>query len=295
MLTTKAYKTSQKPVSKVSKEEVNDDIKYLYALPKFFPPKSFSIQYSNDPEDKETKIINITDKQNKYCIVFSFHATDVTDYVELESLGKCNSGSGTNLLKRFEKFAQTLPKKIKKIILVDASTLYFCSDPERHYRGISVPLNLLFALSTGQTWYESLGYESSTSLNNKINNTNFIENNTIANVLPMFQEKYPNEPHIDYLQKLSQQSDPQNLTVQEFFQHVKRRLQEVNQDEDCKDADFLQELQYLKKFMSFFVTKNFIAVGDDFDIYFRKNIKRGGGSTRRKSKKNRKTQRRRRS
>lgn len=140
-------------------------------LESIFDPKEFNIakEFIIDSISRtNAQIIKITpvSYNNVNCVTFAINDTSI--YVEL--LDRCNNNSGTNLLKLVEQFSKTIPK-IEYIELVDKSKITTSC-------GFSVDLAVLKILTTGMSWYNSLGYisddyENELRANSIIMRTNF--------------------------------------------------------------------------------------------------------------------------
>jgi hypothetical protein len=118
--------------------------KMLKIVRDVFPIFMFKISSKNYTFTIKT-IINDT---YKTCLIFTIFKT----YIYIYDLTKCGI-NGTSSLKKMEKLAQKLPK-IKFIKLEDGSEIRLCNN------NLIIPMDILYILSTGQSWYNSLGYYS---------------------------------------------------------------------------------------------------------------------------------------
>jgi hypothetical protein len=112
-------------------------------IEKFFPSTEF--------ENSRVQI-SIFDKKKEHCVDVIIKYNDNELFVD--QLTKCGKSSGADLLKRVELFAQSLPSTITKITLNDASRISLCSNY------LICSLTNLSILTTGESWYNKLGYRS---------------------------------------------------------------------------------------------------------------------------------------
>jgi len=91
-------------------------------------------------------IVKIFSKTNSTCL--DIHISENTFFVQ--SLMKCESGTGYELLQKLHDLAKIL--NISQIDLVDVSKRQIC--------GIGIDLAILYVLTTGQSWYNHHGYIS---------------------------------------------------------------------------------------------------------------------------------------
>jgi len=114
----------------------------------FFPDQKFNVTMDDDV----TKI-KVEDKLNQNCVSFILSINEnnkENSNLYIKRLDKCNSASGTELLKLVESLSKSLG--INSLNLIDMSTkLTECGPP-------LFSLSTLYILTTGRTWYNSKGY-----------------------------------------------------------------------------------------------------------------------------------------
>lgn len=114
-----------------------------------FPNDLFSITIFGRSVSIRTKTRN-PEKENtiKFCLSLTFEE----DNIFISMLEKCGI-TGSQSLRKVEELARIIPR-IKSISLTDASSIEECSH--------MIDLALLKILTKGHSWYNSLGYKSST-------------------------------------------------------------------------------------------------------------------------------------
>lgn len=128
-------------------------------IAKHFDSTKFNVNIDND-----TYII--TEKNNKNCINFNVFDNENKKGIYVHMLDKCGEFSGKTLLNLLEDYAKDRGD-IQLIDLEDASNLFVCDNV--------VSLYMLQLLSTGQSWYNKLGYKSHNYKNEMKNNKMQIE------------------------------------------------------------------------------------------------------------------------
>lgn len=143
-------------------EEIKEKIKTVFTEDKF------DIKITNRNETYTTEITYKRNLNNprfyKSCVIFSINFRKRTIYVD--SLGRCGYiynksefASGKQLLENVEKVAELIGN-IDQIKLIDASELIIPPEPEKGGHSLRINLWALKILTTGQSWYNSLGYFS---------------------------------------------------------------------------------------------------------------------------------------
>ena len=166
--------------------------------------------------------IRIRTKDGGKCALFSLYL----DHIYIDSLSKCGSTSGGDLLTMIYTIAKEMPN-IKYIELVDASQIKICST--------KISLRILKILTTGQSWYNSHGYysanyESEKSHNEEIINMNY--ENFIDIVYKKRLEKFKYENSIEQLRNLLESRKEQLSTIsksdnKEKYQFIAQRILEI--------------------------------------------------------------------
>ena len=177
------------------------------------------------------------------------------DEIYIDLIGKCGSISGTEIIKVIEDFAQKC--KYRKLALEDDSRLGtkvqkpeggFC---EFFLAGLSI-------LTTGETWYNRLGYKSD-YYDKEVKHNKRIIAKPFMSFMNKDIRKYLEDagwPH-GYLVKFDNmmkdcttivsQSELDKMTVKDFFTIVQKRMR--NKSIDCKDAEsllFVRLLNYIQ-------------------------------------------------
>jgi hypothetical protein len=163
------------------------------------------------------------------------------DYIYIDLIGKCGSASGTSIIKVIEEFAKTC--KYRKLGLEDDSRIGtrtqkpeggFC---EFFLSGISI-------LSTGETWYNRLGYKSEwyeqeLAHNKRIITKPFLSfmNKDIRNNMKNDGWSYTVINQFDNMikecTKIVKQPELEKISVKDFFTIIQNKLR--NKEIDCKD------------------------------------------------------------
>jgi hypothetical protein len=150
------------------------------------------------------KIIKITPYKDIYiqtedgndCVTFNLYP----DKIYIETLQKCGTTSGTELLKMFDTLAKRMPN-IKYIGLQDASDIEICEQ--------SIHLSMLKILTNGLSWYNSHGYFS------EYKDSEITHNEAIIN---MEYEKF-----IDIVYKRNLELFPLENSIEVFIKKIKLR------------------------------------------------------------------------
>lgn len=167
------------------------------------------------------------------------------DYIYIDLIGKCGSASGTAVIKAIEDFAHKC--KYRKLGLEDDSRIGtrtikpeggFC---EFFLSGISI-------LSTGETWYNKLGYKSEwydkeVAHNKRIIAKPFLAfmNNDIRTIARNLGWDSKYFARFDNMMKdctmIVKQSELEKISVKDFFTILQNKLR--NKPIDCKDKESL--------------------------------------------------------
>jgi hypothetical protein len=177
--------------------------------------------------DKNVKIeseeyIYIRTKDGGKCAIFSLYS----DHIYIDSLSKCGSTSGGDLLTMIYTIAKEMPN-IKYIELVDASQIKICST--------KISLRTLKILTTGQSWYNSHGYYSANNDSEKSHNEEIINmnyENFIDIVYKKRLEKFKYENSIEQLRNLLESRKEQLSTIsksdnKDRYQFIEQRILEI--------------------------------------------------------------------
>jgi hypothetical protein len=147
----------------------------------------------------------------------------------INHLDKCESGSGTELLKKIEYLAKLIG--INRLGLYDGSTI-------KTDCGTSFPLKTLYTLATGQTWYNSKGFidpynHKKTKKHNmriiKTKMKDFLETLREDDFLADSVENIRERTHLSI----------NNISVKDYFIRAKKILQE------SRDCNAISEFCYL--------------------------------------------------
>jgi hypothetical protein len=139
--------------------------------------------------------------------------------IYLDELNKCGNYSGTEVIKVIETFAKE--NNYIQISLFDQSRIIPANGSWRCYISLA-PLHIL---STGNTWYNKLGYVSENYSKELAHHTQMIKKPFI-NFLHEMNNKYKNHNHIF----------DENLTIQEVFSEILIILKNHNPI-DCNDTE----------------------------------------------------------
>jgi len=244
-----------------------------------FPTNKYNIRDEksfNRLAGKEYDTFYISDKRNDNCIEFEIFK-DVLNklIIHINHLNKCAGGSGTFLLNSIDELAKLVDVKI--IRLEDGSRI---NDDNCR---ISYPLKTLYILTTGRSWYNSLGYMLSTEnpdttqeeidINHEmLINMNIVDFINLCKIKQM--EKYKdnlykklseeekekkqidNEIRItDEIQHILQKLDSYkttisdlntDLNVKDYFKFVK----DILKNSDGNNCDTIEFLSYLIEFIN---------------------------------------------
>ena len=166
--------------------------------------------------------IRIRTKDGGKCALFSLYP----DHIYIDSLSKCGSTNGGDLLTMIDTIAKEMPN-IKYIELVDASQIKICST--------KISLRILKILTTGQSWYNSHGYYSANYDSEKTHNEEIINmnyENFIDIVYKKRLEKFKYENSIEQFRNLLESRKEQLSTIsksdnEERYQFIEQRILEI--------------------------------------------------------------------
>jgi hypothetical protein len=180
---------------KIMPSRIKPDKATMELVQRVFSDKNVTIE--------SEEYIRIRTKDGGKCAIFSLYS----DHIYIDSLSKCGSTSGGDLLTMIDTIAKEMPN-IKYIELVDASQIKICST--------KISLRILKILTTGQSWYNSHGYysanyESEKSHNEEIINMNY--ENFIDIVYKKRLEKFKYENSIEQLRNLLESRKEQLSTI----------------------------------------------------------------------------------
>jgi len=218
-------------MSKIMPSRIKPDKATMEITQRVFSDKNVTI-------DSEEYII-ITTKDGR-CAIFCLYP----DHIYIDSLSKCGSTSGGDLLTMIYTIAKEMPKNIKYIELVDASQIKICST--------KISLRTLKILTTGQSWYNSHGYYSENYDSEKTHNEEIINmnyENFIDIVYKKRLEKFKSENSIEQLRNLLESRKEQLSTIsksdnKDRYQFIEQRILEI-QDIIVNHNEFINS--YIQK------------------------------------------------
>lgn len=235
----------------------------------FFDPEIFNIV-------KNENDYIISTKDGKQCLKFTFK--NGTIYVN--KLEKCGS-NGTILLKLLEEYAKSAD--IIEIELQDASELNTnCVDESG--KEIWINLALLKLLTTGKSWYNSLGYVSSESNAEEIAETPCIDAIFLSRDEKISEIGGSNDDDTE-IRRVIQDAENIIISAEELFPHV---------DLTLNVKEYLLAI-LPKKFFSGGNCQQYKFIGDllefintlsDYDVFLKKTLTGGRKKTRHKRKNN---------
>jgi uncharacterized protein YlaI len=161
------------------------------------------------------------------------------DEIYIDLIGKCGTNTGTEIVKVIEDFAQKC--RYRKLGLEDDSrigTRGFC---EFFLAGLSI-------LTTGESWYNRLGYKSEYYDKEVEHNKRIIEKpfmsfmtkdiSNIAKKLGWHDNYFTNfDSMMNDCKIIGSQAELDKMTVKEFFTTIQKKLR--NKPIDCKDPESL--------------------------------------------------------
>ncbi len=204
------------------------------------------------PSEDFNVYLQVTDKEGQLC-----SKTNLDKYNDeqlfINSIQKCRTATGTESLEKIAELSNVLDPNIKRNCLLDASSLKLCRD------SVKIPLDVLNILSTGESWYNKLGFRSDSYEEEITKNATFIsklfsdaldEAHKAESTHRLYEEMYDfilknkkdeekerdiwllkdkcNNEIYSVIQEVTQESRAnivQNLTVQQVFIKVKAFLQ----------------------------------------------------------------------
>ena len=177
--------------------------------------------------------------QKKRCLEFSMHKINEIYEIHIDYLDNCKPpdmdvsstlGSGSHTMRLLIDFARELRKiegceNTKLVVKIDASKLYI------HNTGF--PLNTLFILTRGESWYNSLGFREE----------KYDDNLTKAN-------QYLNSPMEKLAKKFNKIKDITcNGTVKDCFVSIFTRIKLLSKKQTLDPAE-TTELKYYKELLT---------------------------------------------
>jgi hypothetical protein len=175
------------------------------------------------------------------------------DYIYIDLIGKCGTASGTSIIKAIEDFAHKC--KYRKLGLEDDSRL--------GTRSVRLPegglcemfLSAISILTTGETWYNKLGYKSEwydkeVAHNKRIIAKPFLSfmNKDVLNIAKSYgwQDDWfvKFEATMKECETIVPKSKLEKISVKDFFIIIQQKLR--GKPIDCKDKDSLLGVRLLK-------------------------------------------------
>lgn len=196
---------------------------------KFFPKELYYI--SSDSDAWEEIIMSKT--EHKTCIQFNF--TD--NIANLNYLGKCGDDkkySYSENLKRFIKFAKFLKKidnRLSKISLVDNSYIIIGK--------FEIPLYILDILTTGESFFNKIGFKSDNYEKEKKHNRKYLNMNFIDFLKEVFESKSYDNLLKKIYKLLHITHNKENITVKKVFQKIKEILKKYSSENSNSNIDLL--------------------------------------------------------
>lgn len=168
-ITNKIKSSHNKSVRKFKKQKGGDMVSDV--TKQFFPEEDFNIivQTYDAGSSDEVTTYTITNKDDpkKKCVVFRL---DRPNILHIENIYKCKI-SGNDILERIKDLSERLKKS--KITLIDESQYV-----DAECKEFKINMKLLFILATGQTWYNSKGYNNEQNISSivlPVLSKNFLE------------------------------------------------------------------------------------------------------------------------
>ena len=175
------------------------------------------------------------------------------DYIYIDLIGKCGTASGTAVIKTIEDFARKC--KYRKLGLEDDSRL--------GTRSVRLPegglcemfLSAISILTTGETWYNKLGYKSEwydkeVAHNKRIIAKPFLSfmNKDVLNIAKTYGWQHDWFTKFEATMKecdtIVSKSKLEKISVKDFFTILQNKIR--NKPIDCKDKDSLLSVRLLK-------------------------------------------------
>ena len=239
-----------------------------------FPVNDFNVDMTQldddiDP-DQEPITINIGSlQQNSFCTIFAVYKKEIG----INKIEKCGI-SGSNILKKIEQFAKRC--SVESIYLEDQSQIDVCREKRYSDRNETLDLATLKIVTTGQSWYNSLGYKSEYYEEERIINEYFMNtlySDFINKQTPSLKEAGATLfPEIDV-----------NQSVKSYFNHVLKIVKCGNHDQAKLLSDILDILK----------NGGYIAYNRDLTKTIDyKMITNGGSKKKRKPRRTRRSMRR---
>jgi hypothetical protein len=223
----------------------------------FFPDTQYVISF--EETEHFGRIIHIKDLSKKNCLQIIFHTSHnpVNDYIELFKLDRCHFQGSSNLktLIEYAKYLKnTLNINLNVIFLEDSSII-----PDTNIR-----LWLLSILTTGESWYNRLGFKSEDYENEKKHNSKIIEMNImdfirlciIETNTKQIKKTYilPNGINESLIEIIMSFFEKYNSTksVKDVFIEIKKQLKERKiSPEDSIMIEKILEIIYLSSIINY--------------------------------------------
>jgi len=193
------------------------------------PANMFHAVYINEIDKNGKPVIEYRVYRNdQKCASVSIHEKDGMGEILVLAVDKCNAldvaaGSGTYILNRLIEFSKK--EGFSLVIEADVSKIMFGK--------IEFSLTTLYILTTGHSWYNSIGFYEDDYDENKRNADEFIQGYTWTNTADF--RKYVYTPMV------AKRPNVVRFTIQQVFTYVMDRLKNKA---DPPDVD---ELKYYKK------------------------------------------------
>jgi len=206
----------------------------------------FRVEYvdENDKNGKLIKEYRIYQTDQK-CASVSIIETDGMGEILVLAIDKCSSsgvaGSGKHILNCLIEFSEK--EGFSLVIEVDVSKITI--------GGIDFSLTGLYMLTTGHSWYNSMGFYEENYEENKRKTDEFIKEYTWTNTADF--KKYIYEPMIakSSLKSSSKSKDKIKFTIQQVFKYIMDQLKNTISPPDHN------ELEFYSKFLKIYQTKLF--------------------------------------
>jgi len=248
----KIQKTYRKYISsKVSKKTEEEQVEHFNKIQNTFRFNLIGQKIriiTNDINASNCGIINI----------------DSDSHIYIDMLYKCGENTGTQVIKTIERFAKKYG--YKTIELEDDSRIYSKNTKLRKKGGhCMIWMPILQILSSGDTWYNKLGYKSDyynkeIKHNKAIINKSFIK--FMKNIVENTHHPHAHEPSLESLingMYLFVDEDEKNITVKELFTKVNKKLR--NKELICDGS--LPELDWYIDIQDFLVNRGALVNNPD--------------------------------
>jgi hypothetical protein len=189
----------------------------------------------------ENLVIKISKKESKSeCISFIIEDT----YIHIYNLDRCDDIRGPQLLTNIFNLAQQLTN-IEYIKLSDFSQISIYTN--------DISLSIIKILTTGHSWYNSIGYKSTDYKNEKKENKIIIEtqyNDFIGIVFELLITKYLHEidKNITFKENLDRiiLENPENDSKNKLIKTIETKIRELKENKDKYILERKEEIKQLK-------------------------------------------------